>query len=170
VALGHIHAPQAVPGAPVPAQYAGSLLALDFGEAGETKRVVLVDAEPGSLATIRSVPLTSGRQLRRVEGTWEQVAGRADELADVYLDLTVDVGGADPDLGRRAADTFPFLVQVRARRPGGPDRPRRTGDQRPTDLELYEAFVLRETGSPPPEELLALLREVLEEATDDPAA
>ena len=32
VALGHIHAPQPVPGAPVPAAYAGSLLALDFGE------------------------------------------------------------------------------------------------------------------------------------------
>ena len=40
VAMGHIHAPQKVPGAPVPAEYAGSLLALDFGEAGEQKRVV----------------------------------------------------------------------------------------------------------------------------------
>jgi magnesium chelatase subunit D len=41
VALGHIHAPQAIPGSPVPGQYAGSLLPLDFGEAGETKRVVI---------------------------------------------------------------------------------------------------------------------------------
>ena len=48
VALGHIHAPQPVPGTPVPAEYAGSLLPLDFGEAGETKRVVMVDAEPGA--------------------------------------------------------------------------------------------------------------------------
>ena len=47
VAMGHIHAPQTVPGAPVPAEYAGSLLALDFGEAGEHKRVVIVDVEPG---------------------------------------------------------------------------------------------------------------------------
>ena len=46
VALGHIHAPQPVPGAKVPAEYAGSLLELDFGEAGEGKRVVIVDAEP----------------------------------------------------------------------------------------------------------------------------
>ena len=56
--MGHIHAPQAVPGAPVPADYAGSLLALDFGEAGEQKRVVIVDAEPGRLAAVESVPLT----------------------------------------------------------------------------------------------------------------
>ena len=46
VALGHIHAPQPVPGSPVPAAYAGSLLALDFGEADEDKRIVIVEAEP----------------------------------------------------------------------------------------------------------------------------
>ena len=56
VAMGHIHAPQAVPGAPVPAEYAGSLLALDFGEAGEQKRVVIVDAEPGRLAVAETRP------------------------------------------------------------------------------------------------------------------
>ena len=76
VALGHIHAPQPVPGAPVPAAYAGSLLALDFGEAGETKRVVVVDVEPGRLATVRSVPITcrpaartGPRHLGRARGT-----------------------------------------------------------------------------------------------------
>ncbi|RPI20121.1 MAG: exonuclease subunit SbcD, partial [Actinobacteria bacterium] len=47
VAMGHIHAPQPVPGARVPAQYAGSLLQLDFGESGEEKRVVIVDVLPG---------------------------------------------------------------------------------------------------------------------------
>jgi exonuclease SbcD len=53
VALGHIHAPQAVPGALVPAEYAGSLLQLDFGEAGEAKRVVIVETSPGAPATVR---------------------------------------------------------------------------------------------------------------------
>ena len=66
--MGHIHAPQPVPGAPVPAEYAGSLLPLDFGEAGEQKRVVIVDVEPGRLATVESVPLherTPARARRR---------------------------------------------------------------------------------------------------------
>ena len=80
VALGHIHAPQSVPGAAVPAEYAGSLLALDFGEAGETKRVVLVDVEPGTLATVRSVPITAGRPLVAARGTWDALAARAEEL------------------------------------------------------------------------------------------
>ena len=75
--MGHIHAPQAVPGAPVPAHYAGSLLALDFGEAGEQKRVVIVDAEPGQLATIESIPLTKGRPLIRVTDDWDAIEARA---------------------------------------------------------------------------------------------
>ena len=151
VALGHIHAPQDVPGAPVPARYAGSLLALDFGEAGETKRVVVVDAEPGQLATIRSVPLASGRPLVRATGTWDEIEARADELRDAYLDLTVPVGGADPELGHRAATTFPYLVNVRAQRPPLAGRPvAQAGAPRPGDLELYDAFVRRETGDAPP--------------------
>src|SRR5207253_1720649 len=136
VALGHIHAPQAIPGSPVPGQYAGSLLPLDFGEAGETKRVVIVEAEPGRLATVESVSLTSGRPLVRAQGTWEEIEARADELRDAFLDLTVRVGGTDTELGRRAADTFPFLVNVRPFRPERERRARRWGAARPTDHEL----------------------------------
>ena len=53
VAMGHIHAPQAVPGATTVSAYPGSPLALDFGEANESKQVVLVDLEPGRPATTR---------------------------------------------------------------------------------------------------------------------
>ncbi len=165
VALGHIHAPQAIPGSPVPGQYAGSLLPLDFGEAGETKRVVIVDADPGRLATVESVPLASGRPLVRVEGTWDEIDARIDELRDAYLDLTVRVGGIDSDLGRRAADTFPFLVNVRPHRPAGERRPRSTGP-RPGDDEQYADYYRRDTGEEPPPGLLELFREVLEEVAD----
>jgi DNA repair protein SbcD/Mre11 len=164
VALGHIHAPQSVPGAPVPAEYAGSLLPLDFGEAGERKRVVLVDVEPGRLATLRSVPIEAGRPLLRERGTWDDIESRAGALAGAYLDLTVDVGGADPELGRRAVELFPYLVKVRAVRPAIERRARTTGD-RPDDVELYSAYA-RANGEEPSEPLLALLREVLEEAVD----
>jgi exonuclease SbcD len=169
VALGHIHAPQPVPGAPVPAEYAGSLLPLDFGEAGERKRVVLVDVEPGTLATVRSAPLAAGRPLRQERGTWEELEARAPELEDSYLDLTVEVGGPDPDLGRRAAERFPFLVRVRAARPAIERRERTAGGDRPPDDELYGAYVRASTGEDAPPALLTLFREILEEAADAPA-
>lgn len=167
VALGHIHAPQKVPGSPVPAGYAGSLLPLDFGEAGERKRVVIVDVEPGSLARVKTVPLTSGRPLRRETGTWDELAARTEELADAYLDLTVRVGGPDPELGRRATETFPYLVRVRPELPAGAARraPVEAGP-RPDDVTLFASYHEATYGQPPPPELAALLREVLEGADD----
>ena len=47
VALGHIHRPQTIEAAPSPACYAGSPMQLDFGEAGEEKSFVVIDAQPG---------------------------------------------------------------------------------------------------------------------------
>jgi exonuclease SbcD len=165
VALGHIHAPQPVPGAPVPAAYAGSLLALDFGEAGEDKRVVVVDVEPGRLATLRSIPIHAGRPLEHVRGTWDEIAARADDLADRYLDLTVAVGGPDPELGRRAAALFPYLVRVRAERPAQLRR-ERSPESRPPDDELYAAFVRATTGEDAPPGLVQLFRDTMEEVAD----
>ncbi len=168
VAMGHIHAPQPVPSAPVPAQYAGSLLPLDFGEAGAQKRVVIVEGDPGRLAAVTSIPLTAGRPLRRETGTWEELAVRADELREDYLDLTVQVGGTDADLGRRAAAAFPYLVHVRAQKPTAERRePLAAGEHRSDDA-LYADYYRRDTGEDAPLELLSLLREALEEAADAP--
>jgi exonuclease SbcD len=127
VALGHLHRSQAVAG-PVPAWYSGSPLQLDFGEAGEAKSVVLVDAVAGRPALVQPVPLQSGRRLRVFEGTlaelraappahddWVKVrlreparAGLADEVRAV-APSTVDV----EVLGERAA-----AVERAARRHG----------------------------------------------------
>jgi exonuclease SbcD len=163
VAMGHIHAPQPVPGAPVPAEYAGSLLSLDFGEAGERKRVVLIEVEPGRLATTESVPLEMGRRLVRVTDDWDAIEARADELADAFLDLTVRTSGTDLTLAERARDAFPFLVKVRASRPDGARQERLVKGQRAWH-ELYADYYEREHAEAAPAELLTAFREVLEEA------
>jgi DNA repair protein SbcD/Mre11 len=171
VALGHIHAPQRVPGAPVPAEYAGSLLPLDFGEAGERKRVVLVDASPGRLAVPETVPIECPRPLVRVDGTWEEIESRAEALAGAYLDLTVDTSAVDVTLGQRARDAFPFLVHVRPRRREVDRAARETRHGRSLP-ELYDAYYRRERPEEePPADLLDLLRDVLDEAeaVDAPA-
>lgn len=163
VAMGHIHAPQTVPGTPVPAEYAGSLLALDFGEAGEHKRVVIVEAEPGRLAVAETVPITGGRRLVRVTDTWDAIEARADELADAFLDLTVKTTGTDMSLAERAHQAFPLLVNVRAQRPAGTQRERLTKGYRSWE-ELYAEFYRREHDEDASDDLLALFRDVLEEA------
>lgn len=51
IALGHIHRPQKIPVA-APTYYCGSLIQVDFGEAGEQKGFYLVDVESGTPAKI----------------------------------------------------------------------------------------------------------------------
>jgi exonuclease SbcD len=160
VALGHIHAPQPVPGAKVPAEYAGSLLELDFGEAGEEKRVVVVTVEPGRPAAVRSVPLTAGRRLLRVKGEWSDLV-RRDDIYESYLDVTVETAGPDPGLIDRVREEFEFAVHVRA------DYPRAESDAslragKPLDA-LYGEYYLETEGTEAPDELIAGFREVMEE-------
>lgn len=161
VALGHIHAPQPVPGARVPAEYAGSLLELDFGEAGEEKRVVVVDAEPGVPASVRSVPLTGGRRLVRATGAWEDLIVR-DDLRESFLDLTVQTAGPDPGLANRARDEFEYLVNVR------PDYPRAESERPAREGlsldELYAAYYEDREGVAPDHSLVDAFRVVMEDA------
>ncbi|MDJ0925959.1 MAG: exonuclease SbcCD subunit D [Acidimicrobiia bacterium] len=160
VALGHIHAPQPVPGAKVPAEYAGSLLELDFGEAGEEKRVVTVDVEPGRPAAVRSIPLHGGRRLVRAKGEWQELLVR-DDLRDSYLDLTVSTAGPDTGLVDRAREEFDYLVNVRADYPrADTESSARIG--RSLD-ELYGDYYLEQEGVAAPDELLSAFREVMEE-------
>jgi exonuclease SbcD len=161
VAMGHIHAPQAVPGAPVPAEYAGSLLQLDFGEAGEQKRVVMVDASPGRPAVVRSIPLVAGRPLVRASGVWEALAARTD-LDDVWLDLAVDTKGPEPGLADLARERFPHLVKVQARyERAGAGEGVTEGMPLP---ELYSAYCEDRYGEAPGAELAAAFAELEEEA------
>lgn len=161
VALGHIHAPQAVPGAKVPAEYAGSLLELDFGEAGEEKRVVIVDVEPGIPASVHSVALRGGRRLVRAKGEWQDLLVR-DDIRDSYVDLTVETAGPDPGLVDRAREEFDFLVHVRA------DYPRAESDSTArvgkTLDELYGIYYEETEGVAAPPELLSAFRTIMEEA------
>ena len=167
VAMGHIHAPQPVPGATVPGEYAGSLLQLDFGEAGEAKRVVLVEASPGRPASLRSLELKAGKPLVRVRGTLEDLAARQEEFAGSYLDLTVETSGPAPGLFDEVRETFPGLVKVR------PEYERTELDEvRTSKLPWDQAYVqyhIDEYGSEPSAEVLTAFRHVLEEVESAPA-
>jgi hypothetical protein len=112
---------------------------------------------------VRSVPVTVGRSLLRVAGTWESIVVR-DELNEAYLDLVVTTAGPEPDLMERARERFPRVVKVRA------DYPRRV-DQRPSTAgrpwgELYAEYHGEAHAAPPSAELLALFEEIREEAGD----
>lgn len=163
VALGHLHRPQALP-APCPVRYAGSPLALDFGET-TGKSVTVVEASAGRPATIREIPLTAGRALRTLRGTLPELVEQAGATGDDHLRIVVREPGR-VGLAEEVRDLFPHAVDVVVERPdvagspAGGALPERGGRD---PLELFAAF-LDERGDEDPR-LTALFAELLDEVT-----
>jgi DNA repair protein SbcD/Mre11 len=88
VALGHLHRRQRVP-APCPVHYCGAPLAVDFGEQENEPVVCVVEAAPGTPASVTDVPITSARRLRTVRGTVAELSDLAATVADDWLRVFV---------------------------------------------------------------------------------
>jgi DNA repair protein SbcD/Mre11 len=169
IALGHLHRPQEVVGSPVPCQYAGSPLQLDFGEQGQHKRVVIVDAKAGRPAHIESVALSSGRHLRDLEGRideldqWSALYGG--ERGD-YLRVTILIDGPTPGLADRVKERLPNALQIRTRNTSEsqPTAPSVRANLQPG--ELFEAFLKSQHGGPPSAQLMDAFKELYQEAFD----
>ena len=113
-AFGHIHKPQDLPGSVVPGTYAGSPLQLDFGELGEEKRVVFVEARPGQTARVTPIPLRGGRPLWRFDGTLDELTVRAPGAGRCLALVTVRTETTTPGLHLLVQDRLPdaALLQV----------------------------------------------------------
>lgn len=164
LALGHVHQPQVITDAPAPTAYAGSLLQLDFGERGQQKGVRVVEARPGRPADVRFVPLTKGRPLVELRGTPDEVVLAAMGAGDAFIRAVIEVGAPEHGLAARLREAIPQAVDVRlADGPGaeaGPDAEFSTLSPE----ELFVRYYRSEHGVEPKPELLALFRELIEEA------
>lgn len=112
VALGHVHKPQAVKGSPSPARYAGSLIQLDFGEIDQRKSVAVVEASPGRPARVREVPLTAGRPLVDVRGTFDEIVAAVGDVGDAYVRVFVKTDGPVPGIADRVREALPNALDV----------------------------------------------------------
>ena len=112
-AFGHIHRPQALPGSSPIGRYAGSPIALDFGEEGEKKEVVIVDVEPGRPAKVNPYPLTAGRPLARVTGTLEEIAGAAPSVGKALCEVTVKSEQPITNVSDKVATLLPEATVLR---------------------------------------------------------
>lgn len=164
VALGHIHRPQAIPGAASPARYSGSLLQLDFSERTHNKEVVVVDAKPGIPAKVKSIQLSSGRKLLRLTEDLETLRRLAEGLKDAYLDVRVKTSGPRFGLFEEVRQFLPNAVMVRAEyeRAEADSNHRNVVDS--SFAELYADYYLEAYKAPAPEELLDAMRSLEEEA------
>lgn len=143
VALGHIHKPQDVPGG----CYAGSTLQLDFAEAGEQKRLVLADCEPGQPAQITSLPLTAGRDLMVLKGTLEEIREQSAHVTDHLVKVTVTCEEPHDDLGATLREMMPEativeMLEIAANRKLTAIHHLDDADERePTITELFDEYL-----------------------------
>ncbi|SCF01065.1 metallophosphoesterase family protein [Micromonospora tulbaghiae] len=172
-AFGHIHQAQQLPG-PVAGRYAGSPLALDFGEAGQTKSVTLVDLAPGTPAFIEEVPLRGGRALRTFTGTLNELAAAAGEIEDALCVIEINTETHDPVLSQRVHELLPraTVLQIRQNAADGrafpsvvlPDMPTASGDL----LERFITYIADQNTSPAPaDRVIAVLAELLDAHAED---
>ncbi|WDL96029.1 exonuclease SbcCD subunit D [Alicyclobacillus sp. ALC3] len=176
VALGHLHRPQAVNGAPVPVRYAGSPLCYSFSEAGQTKSVVVIDAVPGAPATIREIPLHSGKPLVR----WKATQGLAQVMqwveegrdAEAWIDLEVLVEtGLQLEEIHRLRDLHPGFVHIRPvfseQAPGSGADPTETTAGLSVEA-LFRKFFTDRSKTDADDELVQLFLELVHEAEETP--
>ncbi len=172
VALGHLHRQQEIPG-PCPIFYAGSPLAVDFGEEENEPVVLIVDAAPGIRADARPVPVSGGRRLRTLRGTLDQVIAEGEQAGDAYLRVVLAEPGR-AGLGDLVRETLPNALEVvlddaHRPRPGsrGGEQPSRAGR---SPLQLFGDYLGEQNIADP--RIPAMFAELLDEliaAPDDSA-
>lgn len=143
IALGHIHRPQKID-ATVPAYYAGSLLQMDFGEAGEEKTFIVVTASPGQPATVEHVPYEGGLPLVNLRASLAELEETADQYREGWLRVTVPLMEKDPDLNRKVRELLPNALVVRAELPEPEEQPEVRLEKGVSPVGHYGAYHRRE--------------------------
>ncbi len=166
IALGHIHKPQEI-AVPVPTFYAGSLLQLDFGEAGEEKSFVVVTASPGKPVTpadIEHVPYEGGLPLVDLRASLAELEAAADDYRTGWLRVTVPLPEKDPDLNRKVRELLPNALVVRAELPEVEEPEDLRLEKGPSPVEHYGAYHLRVHQQPAAGSVLGAFRSLYDQA------
>jgi exonuclease SbcD len=109
-ALGHLHRRQHLPG-PCPLWYAGSPLAVDFGDETIRPGVLIVTVAPGDEAQVREAEITTARRLRTVRGSLEDLAAVAGDVEGSWLRVIV-AEPPRPGLAEAVRDLLPDALSI----------------------------------------------------------
>lgn len=163
IALGHLHVAQTVNGAET-IRYSGSPMPMGFGEAGQRKRVVLVefpasgggagpadsalDASRGPLPRIECLDVPEFQTLESIKGDWDAIAARLAALAaagsTAWVEVVYEGDEVLGDLGARldaaVANTRIEILRVKNTRRVESVLGRIQADETLEDLDAEEVF------------------------------
>jgi exonuclease SbcD len=176
LALGHLHAPQAVGGSAL-RRYSGSPLPMTFAEAGRGKSVCLLDL---SRSDVTLVPVPCFRELAGVRGDWPDIEAAVRRLVDAgstaWVEIVYEGSELIADLRERVEDLVHGanleVVRVRNTRIVS-QMLAHQGMEQPGDLNVHEVFErCLDAHAIPPEQrptLVAAYREILNDLATDTA-
>ena len=166
VALGHIHGPQNIGSERI--RYCGTPLKYSFSEAEHVKSVTVTEIrEKGSLS-VRTVPLHPVREMREIEGTYEELTYRPNyegTNTEDYLHITLTDEEDIPDAIGKLRLIYPNLMSLdynnsRTRSAGVLSDPAEADRKSP--LVLFEAFYKEQNGRSMSDEQKDFAREIME--------
>lgn len=164
-ALGHLHRFQNVGGHSSPVVYSSSPLSYSFAEAGQEKKVVLIEAEPNKAVIFEGIPLKSGRILhrKRFENIDDAVTWLlANPYCLVELTLVSSTFLATQDLKRihESHDGIIYIIPIINKEDAETQQlPKVNLDQ---DMQgLFKDYFVSKHKQEPNEELLNLFQEII---------
>ena len=166
VALGHLHTPQQAGGEWI--RYCGTPLKYSVSEWRQEKSVTIIDLKAKGDREIFTVPLKPLRDLRKVEGTYEEITLRSNYLQTNQEDLVAIVLKDEeeiPEAINRLRAVYPNILQLTYDNLRSRNRQELVlGEIRQeSPLELFKQFYQIQNNRELTEEQLAIVEEILEE-------
>ena len=166
VALGHIHGPQNIGSERI--RYCGTPLKYSFSEAKHEKSVTVIDMGEKDSLSVRTVPLHPLRDLREIEGTYEELTYRPNyEGTNIndYMHITLTDEEDIPDAIGKLRLIYPYLMSLDYNN----SRTRSAGElsdledlEHKSPLTLFEDFYEQQNGRPMSDEQKAFAKEIME--------
>ena len=170
-ALGHIHRPQQIGNSRF--RYCGTLLKYSVSESEDNKHLLMVElGEKGTEPVYTAVPLSPIRDVRRLEGKFENILEEAKnkKLRNDYVSITVTDEVEPYQFRERLEETYPFLLEVRVENTR--TRTKMEEQEEVMDisdpLQVFGRFFEEMKGRQMSREEEALLKDVLEEMEGQP--
>ena len=171
VALGHIHGPQNISSERI--RYCGTPLKYSFSEAKHQKSVTVIDIEDKESISVRTVPLHPLRDMREIEGTYEELTYRPNyegTKTDDYIHITLTDEEDIPDAIGKLRLIYPNLMSLDYNN----SRTRSAGMlsdleelQNKSPLVLFEEFYEQQNGRPMSEQQENFVRKIMENIWED---
>lgn len=164
-ALGHLHRYHTCDTEPCPVVYSSSPLAYSFSEAGQQKKVVLINAKPGRGVDYKPIGLAKGRPLcRKTFSDLPTTLAWLEENPYCFVEITYATDEAVDASTRRAImrahDGIVSLIpQLTQEQLAGYDL--QAEDLNQDMLTLFSRYYQSAQGLPPNEEVLNLFKEVI---------